>query len=329
MAIYDVFISYRRVDSTDRANLIRLYLSEWFDNDRVFLDIHEIHEGPFPSYIEDALSTSKYFIVLISKSSFVEKNESKKMDYYLEEIRMAINNNLKIIPILYDGIDINRICLPAELSSLKLKNAIVAHTDDPQSLKTKLHTFTKKKETGIKEWLAFPLAVISIYLIVGFLSGLGMYIYDNYLSSYDKAVEIAAEHVFEREGIFYYPISDKELVCYNSKTEYVNVIMNCSEGSNAIIIKDSDLYKVGFWSTATTLVYHVVKSKYKPHNGKQYFAYIGAIVAVVAGTGLGCTIEQMIFPSYRNKIISTEILKSSFWEDVISRRYSHTEQYLY
>lgn len=327
--MYDVFISYRREDSSDRANLIRSHLSENFQTEKIFLDTHETHEGPFPEYIDSALQSSRYFVVIISKTSFFDRKNKKGMDYYYEEIKRALKYNLKIIPVIYDNINLNSLDIPEDLDDIRLQNAIISHSDDPLSLKRKLLDFTKKKNHNLKDWIAFPLAVILIYLIVSLLSAVGMYVYDNYFISYDHAVEVASEHVFEDNGIFYYPISDNKLISYSPDPGEVGEVISDKSSSISIVIKNEDVYKVGFWSTATGLMYQLVKSKYKPHNGKQYLAYIGAGIAIVAGVGLGFTVEQMVFPTYRNRVICKYIEQPTFWKDIIIMKYSHINNEFY
>jgi hypothetical protein len=329
MAEYDVFISYRREDSSDRANLIRSYLSDNFQSERIFLDTHEIHEGPFPEYIDSALKSSTYFVVLISRCSFSNRKNGDDIDYYYEEIKRALSYNLTIIPVIYDNIDLNSFDIPKDCIKIKSQNAILSHSDDPLSLKRKLLDFTKVRNRKLKDWIAFPLAIISIYFVVSLLSAIGMYIYDNYFRSYDSAVEVAAEHVFENEGIFYYPISDNMLISYAPDSGKISNLINESPSGNSICVSEDNVYKIGFWSTVTGLVYQLIKSKYKPHNGKQYLAYIGAVVAVVAGIGLGCTLEQMAFPTYRNRIICKYIEEPSFWKDLVKIKYSRINSQFY
>lgn len=321
MSKYDVFISYRREDSSDRANLIRSYLLEWFDNDRIFLDTHEIHEGDFPEYIDSALSTSKYFIVIISKASF-KQDRLNTLDYYIEEIKRAINNQLIIIPIVYDDLDLNNIKLPSFINDLKTKNAIISHTDNPVNVQSKLQEFIKIRKRNIKDFVRFPLAIITIFSIISVVSGLSMYIYDNFFMSYDKSVEIAYEYIFENDGKYYYPIRDNELVCYDALLGSITKLNNNDNVAKSLKIRDSDLYKAGFWSTATTLVYYIVKSKYKPHSRKQFLAYLGAAVAVVSGIGFGITVEQMLSPFYRSRLIENQISNKNFWNDLLKFKYS-------
>ena len=137
--MYKVFISYRRIDCSERATLIRTYLSEWFDEENIFLDTQEIHDEAFPTCIENALNTAQIFVLLISKNSFnISKQPAEKNDFYYEEIRRAIAKGIKIIPIVYDNINYNNIEFPKGMESLEFQNAIYSHTDDPNGLKNRL-----------------------------------------------------------------------------------------------------------------------------------------------------------------------------------------------
>lgn len=321
---FDVFISYRRSDSSDRANLIRNYLTQWFESDRIFLDTHEIHEGPFPSYLEDALESVKYFIVIISNDSFGRKENDGKTDYYVEEIHRALKKGKVVIPVVYDNIDFHALEVPEKIESLKLQNAIFYHADDPEGLQKKLHLFTKKKKKGIADWLKFPLAIITIYLMVSLLAGLGLFVYDRCFISHEEMVEIAKEHVQEQNGQYYYILSGNRLKSYNAETQEINLLGNKLSNGNTITYSDDDLYRIGFWSIATGLIYNVVKSKYKPHNGKQMLAYLGAAVSVVAGVGLGMTLERMLFPQYSNPNIEKNLDNPEFWQEIIEAKYKHT-----
>lgn len=327
---YQVFISYRRSDSADRATLIRSYLSEWFSEECIFLDTHEIHEGPFPEYIEEALNSVHIFMLLISNNSFKDLSAyTCEMDYYYEEIRRAIAKGIKIIPIVYDNIDFDTMIVPKELERIKLQNAIYSHVDDPNGLKNRLYEFTRKKRTTLKDWIAFPLVIISVYLFVSLISGIGMYLYDRFFTSYEDAIDIASEHITNNGGLYYYPIAENTFVSYNPRTKEISKYSMGDVTTVSIMVSEESTYKIGFWSTATTLFYQIVKSKYKPHNGKQYLAYLGVAVATVAGIGLGCTIERMIFPQFRVKQIEDNIYNPNFWQDIIQLKYRKSNHQIF
>lgn len=327
--MYKVFISYRRIDCSERATLIRTYLSEWFDEENIFLDTQEIHDGEFPTCIENALNTAQIFVLLISKNSFnISKQPAEKNDFYYEEIRRAIAKGIKIIPIVYDNINYNNIEFPKGMESLEFQNAIYSHTDDPNGLKNRLYEFTRKKQRTIKDWLALPLAIITVYLVVTLISFIGMYLYDHFSTSYEDAVEIASEHIIKNDDTFLYHIAENRYVFYNPRSKEINESTKNDE-SVSIALSEKTLYKIGIFTIADILLYKMVKSKYKPHSGKQYLAYIGIAVSIVAGVGLGCALEQMVFPQYRVKKIRDNIYNPEFWQDVIKCKYQKSNRHIY
>ena len=71
MKKYKAFISYRRTDSSERAQLVKLAIMEQgYNEDDIFLDLHSIHEGDFPQHIKTALHDTEFFILLLSNDSF-------------------------------------------------------------------------------------------------------------------------------------------------------------------------------------------------------------------------------------------------------------------
>lgn len=328
--MYKVFISYRRSDCAERAMLIYSHLLNWYAEECIFLDTQEIHEGSFPVYIEEALNSAETLVLLISKDSFNSVTRpTEKIDFYYEEIKRAITKGIKIIPIVYDNINYDDIEFPEGMETLRILNAIYSHTDDPNGLKNRLYEFTCKRQKSIKDWIAFPLAIITIYIAVSLISGIGMYLYDRFTTSYEDAVEIASEHIIMNEDTFIYPIAEDRLIIYTPKTKEIKDISTANDENISIILPHESIYKIGFWSTTTALFYKIVKSRYKPHNSKQYLAYVGIAVSIISGVGLGCTVEQIIFPQHRVKMIEDNIYNPVFWQDVINRKYMKFNRHIY
>ena len=323
---YDVFISYRRSDSTDRAHLVKEILkSRGYDENRIFLDTHSLHEGEFPENIRKALTNSKAFILLISKNSVserkVEKGTEVDTDYYYEEIRQALTLKLKFIPILFDNVKIECLNFPEDIKNKKifLKNSIEYN---PDTFDNKLFAFLEEKKT-LRDLFVVPTVILTIYAIITLLSGIGMYIYDNYFLSREKQIEIVVNNVIVEDGICYYQLPN-EVVSYEIKKETINHLD--FGGTPAVInaqFNTEQLYSIGFWSAATGLAYEITKSKVKPHGGKSFIAYIAAGVAVIAGVGLGCTLERVVFPVQYSKPILTSLDDTAFWKEVIHKKYSN------
>ena len=101
---YDIFISYRRVDSEGRtsgrdiARTIKLELEK--RGYKVFFDYSEIKDGDFEEIILPAVRNSKAFILVLSKDALIRC--SNEGDWVRSEIATAIKSGCRIIPISPD-----------------------------------------------------------------------------------------------------------------------------------------------------------------------------------------------------------------------------------
>lgn len=102
---YDIFISYRRVDSEGRtsgrdiARTIKLELEK--RGYKVFFDYSEIKDGDFEDIILPAVRNSNIFILIISKDAL--NRCSNDGDWVRREIATAIESGCKIIPVSPDN----------------------------------------------------------------------------------------------------------------------------------------------------------------------------------------------------------------------------------
>lgn len=91
------FICYKRADDFEFPNLIREHL-----NNRgyyAFLNHQDIIPAVnYDLYLEDSIKNSANFILVITKSTFLDINEPK--DYVCKEIRLAFKYKTKIIPVI-------------------------------------------------------------------------------------------------------------------------------------------------------------------------------------------------------------------------------------
>lgn len=322
---YDVFISYRRSDSTDRAHLVKEILkTKGYDDKRIFFDTHSLHEGEFPENIRKALASSKAFILLISKNSIAQTVDGEDsdaiIDYYYEEIRQALDLNLKFIPVLFDDLKIETIDFPEDIKNKKifLKNSIEYN---PDTFEDKLFSFLQEQKTW-RDFFVVPTVILTIYVIMTLFSGIGMYIYDNCFLSRNTQIETMVNNAIVEDGICYYMLPDG-VVSYDIKEDSISFLE--FSGTPAIIkaqFNTEQLYSIGFWSAAVGLVYEITKTKVKPHGGKVYIIYLATGIAVIAGVGLGCTLERVIFPVQFSKPIINSLDDKTFWKEVIRRKYS-------
>lgn len=121
--LFDVFISYRRKGGAEHAQLVKSELRQrGVAENRIFLDTHSLHEGDFRQKIENAIRQSNNVIVIISKGCF---DEVRDTDYWYMEIREAMKQGKRIIPVLFDSIlSLDLLPIPSDLNELKNRNFI-------------------------------------------------------------------------------------------------------------------------------------------------------------------------------------------------------------
>ena len=120
--MYDIFVSYRRVDSEGRASgrdiarTIKLELEK--RRYKVFFDYSEIKDGYFEEIILPAVQNSKIFILVLSKDAL--NRCSYEGDWVHREILKALQSRTKVIPVdpdgQFNGWPPN---LPVDISSIK------------------------------------------------------------------------------------------------------------------------------------------------------------------------------------------------------------------
>ena len=103
---FDVFISYRRSDGTDKARILDFAFS--IDDCRTFLDFKSLGTGAFDKRLENAVLDAPIFIMVLTPDYFkrcVKEGEKTKNedDWVRKEIELALDNGKIIIPINYDG----------------------------------------------------------------------------------------------------------------------------------------------------------------------------------------------------------------------------------
>ena len=131
--MYDIFISYRRLDSqrlvsgTHIARLIKyVFLSKGY---KVFFDYSDIRVAEdFEKKICSAIKNSKVFFLVITRDTFWRCSEES--DWVRKEIEVAINNSIPIIPLDIDAQFKGwQLDLPETLKPISNLNQFTIHTD--------------------------------------------------------------------------------------------------------------------------------------------------------------------------------------------------------
>ena len=100
--MYKAFISYRKSYATNADLIKKVLVKEYgFSNEEIFLDKHNIGPEYFDDKIKQAIKFSSSLILVVTKDCFIPKND----DWFIQEVKTALDNNKTIIPIFFDGIE--------------------------------------------------------------------------------------------------------------------------------------------------------------------------------------------------------------------------------
>ena len=138
-AMSKVFISYRRDDSSGYAHAIHSQLVQHFSKDQVFMDVDTMDPGvDFVRAIEKAVGECDVLVALIGKRwAGGEPGGTSRLDnakdYVRLEVSTALARDIRVIPVLVDGMTMpNEDSLPSLLnlllSATQLKLAILVST---------------------------------------------------------------------------------------------------------------------------------------------------------------------------------------------------------
>ncbi len=122
----NIFISYRRADSEGYAGRLYDRLRACFGDDRVFMDVTDIHVGEnFADAINQAIGSCQVVIVLIGPSwhSITDEMGRKRLDdphdFVRVEVQAALDREVLLIPVLVNRVKMPKPeDLPYELRSL-------------------------------------------------------------------------------------------------------------------------------------------------------------------------------------------------------------------
>ena len=109
-ALPDIFISYRREDTSGYAGRLYDQVSSHFGRDHVFMDVADLEPGSdFVDTIEKKVGTCDALIALIGKNWLSIKDERSQVrltmpgDFVSIEIAAALKRGIEVIPVLVGG----------------------------------------------------------------------------------------------------------------------------------------------------------------------------------------------------------------------------------
>jgi hypothetical protein len=127
-----IFISYRREDTSASAGRFHDHLSARFASDQIFMDVDTLEPGvDFVDAIEKSVSSCDVLIAVIGKHWLTSSDEEGQRrldnpeDYVRIEIATALKRDIRVIPVLVDGASIPKPRdLPDDLKSFVRRTAI-------------------------------------------------------------------------------------------------------------------------------------------------------------------------------------------------------------
>jgi hypothetical protein len=128
----DIFISYRRDDSSGYAGRLYDQVSAHFGSEHVFMDVATIAAGSdFVQVIDEKVGTCDALIAIIGKNWLTSRDEQNRLrltnpdDFVSIEIAAALKRNIEVIPVLVGGakMPLQR-DLPEQLQFLSRRQAL-------------------------------------------------------------------------------------------------------------------------------------------------------------------------------------------------------------
>ena len=178
----NIFVSYRREDSSDVTGRIFDHLRAAFGEQHLFKDVDSIPLGTdFREVISDAIQRCDVLVVVIGEKWLEARNEAGGRriddpdDYVRLEISSALDRNIPVIPVLVGGATIpTQESLPAPLQRLAFRNALYVRPDpdfhnDTERLCRDLRRFLKLPDPTKKHesrWRPVTIAIAGVVVLV-------------------------------------------------------------------------------------------------------------------------------------------------------------------
>ena len=175
----DIFISYRRDDTSGYAGRLYDQISAHFGKEHVFMDVTDIEPGSdFVAVLEEKVGTCDALLALIGKNWLSSKDDqdrprlSNPEDFVSAEIAAALKRNVEVIPVLVGGakMPLQRE-LPQQLQFLSRRQAIeisdARFSRDVQDLIAALERPAGKRKAGSLKSVGVAVAGLVCLVAIG------------------------------------------------------------------------------------------------------------------------------------------------------------------
>lgn len=323
-----VFISYRRSDGAIPANLVRNVLLKDFNDEDIFMDTVSMPRGKYPELIQERLQEVDFFILIVTENSFRSKsNAEKDEDVYYTEIEKALDNGIKIIPLIFNC-ELTPDDLPECLRSrgLEYHNQIKYNHEYPGAFERRLREYTKKEVNGIWGGILACCGLVGVIVAIWlFMAGLG-FLYQWYA---DRELDASEQYelmvanlrgVSGVDGVFIYDLGT-EIAVYDNKSKQVQ--FQSDQKLNSIFpgLRKENLSDIGFMASSSAFLVNVGKKAMSGSrsNSKTFLARVGFVVALVAGAGAGCVVYRVINPAEHSESMRKYVSEPSNWKTALEK----------
>ena len=176
---YDIFISYRRADGSELAQVLHQALQE--RGYKVFLDVRDLPTGDFDESLGIVIKSAPDFIPILTHSALFPREVEK--DWFLEEISLALSSNRNICPIKPGAVDWAKYKgLPAPLERLRQHQTITYSHEYCDEVVDRLCQMLSKRPRkkmlgvrfmlGVGDWsktITIGISFLSILLLVNWI----------------------------------------------------------------------------------------------------------------------------------------------------------------
>ena len=174
----NIFISYRRDDTSGYAGRLYDQITAHFGDEHVFMDVADIEPGAdFVQVLQDKVGTCDALIALIGKNWLTCKNDENRprlsdpRDFVSAEIAAALKRNVEVIPVLVGGAKMPQEQeLPRQLQFLSRHQALevsdARFIRDVKDLIEVLERPAGKSKSILRKWLGIT-AICVCVLVIG------------------------------------------------------------------------------------------------------------------------------------------------------------------
>src|SRR5262245_34038860 len=177
----NIFINYRREESSHVAGRLHDSLAPTFGGHKIFMDVDNIPVGrDFEEYLNSQVTACDAMLAIIGPNWLTAKDETGQRrldnpaDFVAIEIGSALARNIPVVPVLVDGARMPKVSeLPDKLKPLARRQAVqIRHTNfnsDAEALVKRLREVLGY-DSPQRRWrmrAAISVAAVAVLLLIG------------------------------------------------------------------------------------------------------------------------------------------------------------------